>query len=101
VIDNVLSNAARYATPDSEIIITVRAGERVMLSVENATSELEPGDLGRMFEPLWTKSADRSTGSAGLGLALVAEYARVLDLTVTPSLNSGTKRFSLCIGFLS
>jgi hypothetical protein len=54
-----------------------------------------------MFEPLWTKSADRSTGSAGLGLALVAEYARVLDLTVTPSLNSGTKRFSLCIGFRS
>jgi hypothetical protein len=65
-----------------------------------------------------TKSGNRSTGSAGLGLALVAEYARVLNLTLTrlglalvaeyarvlnltltPSLNMGTKRFNLCVGF--
>jgi two-component system sensor histidine kinase QseC len=99
VLDNVLSNAARHATPDGEIVVTVRGGGRVMLSVENAASDLEPGDLDRMFEPLWTKSADRSSGSAGLGLALVAEYARVLDLIVTPSLNSSTKRFSIHIAF--
>jgi two-component system sensor histidine kinase QseC len=99
VLDNVLSNAARYATPNSEIVVTVRGDERVMLSVENATSDLKPGDLDRMFEPLWTKSTDRSTGSAGLGLALVAEYARVLDLTVTPLLDSGTNRFSLSVAF--
>jgi two-component system sensor histidine kinase QseC len=99
VLDNVLSNAARYATPYSEIVVTVRGGERVMLSIENATSDLEPGNLDRMFEPLWTKSADRSAGSAGLGLALVAEYALVLDLTVTPTLNPGTKRFSVRIAF--
>jgi two-component system sensor histidine kinase QseC len=99
LLDNVLSNAARYTTPNSEIVVTVRCGERVKLSVENATSDLEPGDLDKMFEPLWTKSADRCTSSAGLGLALVSEYARVLDLTVTPSLDSGKKRFSLCVAF--
>jgi signal transduction histidine kinase len=99
VLDNVLSNAARYATPNSGIVVTVRGGQRVTLSVENSTSDLEPGDLDRMFEPLWTKSADRSTGSAGLGLALVAAYARVLDLIVTPSLDSGSRRFTLTVAF--
>ena len=55
-------------------------------------------EAGELLE-VGTKSGNRSTGSAGLGLALVAEYARVLNLTLTPSLNRGTKRFNLCVGF--
>jgi hypothetical protein len=36
-------------------------------------------EAGELLE-VGTKCGNRSTGSAGLGLALVAEYARVLNL---------------------
>jgi hypothetical protein len=71
----------------------------VTLSVENMTNDLEPGEFGKIFEPLWTKSADRSTGWAGLGSALVADYVRVLNPAVNSSFELGTTRFIPRVAF--
>jgi two-component system sensor histidine kinase QseC len=92
LLDNVMLNAARHAPAGAEVRVSWADGT---LSAGNPAPDLSPSDLPLMFQPLWTKSTDRAAGHAGLGLALVAEYARVLDVTLTPALDGGAFTLSM------
>lgn len=84
VLSNVIGNAQRYAR---ELIrVTVRADEpggagapgRVRLIVDDDGPGVPPEHRGRVFDRFYRVEEDRarSTGGAGLGLALVAEAVR-------------------------
>ena len=76
VLRNLVTNAIRY-TPEGGIVrLSARArGDVVSLSVQDTGIGIEPEDLKRIFEPFYRTdpARTRSSGGAGLGLALVRE----------------------------
>jgi len=84
-IMNLLSNAAESISGAGEVTITTenryvdlsipgyentQEGEYVVLTVSDTGSGISPADLGRIFEPFYTKKAMGRSGT-GLGLAVV------------------------------
>jgi len=71
VIDNLLSNAIRYAG-DAEVMVA-RDGRTAVLEVRDHGPGLPDDDLERAFEPFFRgeQSRNRETGGLGLGLASV------------------------------
>lgn len=96
MIANLIHNAAQHATAETTVQVLCPRGSSE-LSIVNRTSDLEPADLAHMFDPLWTRSTDRSAGNAGLGLALVAVYARALSINIQPAMANG--EFTLQLSF--
>lgn len=82
-VSNLLSNAARYATPDSvvEVRIDDRSTEgRVRIAVRNHGPVIAPEHLPRLFERFYRVSGATRADAAqhhGLGLAIVAGIARM------------------------
>jgi signal transduction histidine kinase len=69
-----------------------RSGGRVVFSVTNTATGLTADDVARMCEPFWRKDDARSSSvcaHAGLGLALVEAYTRLLDIDLKLRLESG------------
>ncbi len=76
VIGNLLGNALRYIPSGSQITISVeRAEEGVALSVSDNGQGIAENDLPHLFERFWRgeKSRARSSGGAGLGLAIAKQ----------------------------
>lgn len=71
VVDNLVSNALRYAG-DAEVSVGLD-GATAVIEVRDHGSGVPPGDLERMFEPFvrGEASRNRDTGGTGLGLASV------------------------------
>jgi two-component system sensor histidine kinase QseC len=93
VIENLLSNAVEYAPRGGMLRCRMeRSGGRVVFSVTNTATGLTADDVARMCEPFWRKDDARSSSvcaHAGLGLALVEAYTRLLDIDLKLRLESG------------
>lgn len=89
ILTNVLNNAIDHASSAGSIQCELSASrESFTLAVSNPSSDLVENDLAFMTHRLWQKDSARSDSShSGLGLALVATYARCLELEVIPSLD--------------
>jgi signal transduction histidine kinase len=73
-VDNVLSNALRYAPAGTAIEVRLaRAGDAWRLTVRDFGPGIPPAELQQVFAPF--HRLDRG-GGAGLGLAIVAEVLR-------------------------
>jgi signal transduction histidine kinase len=71
VVDNLLSNALTVAPPGSVIAVACRAaGNRALLTVDDAGPGLSPADRERAFGRFWRAAVEHGPGS-GLGLAIV------------------------------
>jgi signal transduction histidine kinase len=71
VITNLISNAARYSLPASEVTITVRKeGERALVSVEDCGIGIPAGQLEHVFTPFFRGSNAQVRYAGGLGLGL-------------------------------
>ena len=70
IFNNLLDNAASYATPATEVRIhgALNAG-RVEIRFSNMTED-SPGDPERLFEPLFRKETSRTDAGAHLGIGL-------------------------------
>ena len=83
-LGNLFANAVTYA-PRGTAVAT-RAGVdaktgRCLLEITNANDSLADADLPFLTEPFWRKDAARSNSTnSGLGLTLVAAYARLLGV---------------------
>ena len=93
VVENLLSNAVEY-TPRGGLLRCrlERGGGSVTFSVANTAGDLTADDVARMCEPFWRKDAVRTSSAsshAGLGLALVEAYTRLLDIDFKLSLEPG------------
>lgn len=70
VVINLLENAVRHTPPESEIYLTVSAGERVTVCVSDTGNGIPKLIRGRLFERFVTQEADIVDGRQGLGLGL-------------------------------
>lgn len=77
-LDNLIENALRVAPPGSTIAVTGAVdGDRLVLGVSDAGPGFPPEFLPHAFEPFRRPDdgRGRASGSAGLGLAIVAAIA--------------------------
>jgi two-component system sensor histidine kinase QseC len=101
VLANILSNALEYG--DGRETVRCRAqrlDSRWVLTVQNRADQLTPEDVRHMRDPFWRKDSARSnSGShAGLGLALVDAFCRLMKIGLTAELTDD-HRFALHLSF--
>jgi signal transduction histidine kinase len=78
-IRNLLQNAARHGRPPIAIAVTEN-DDLARITVRDHGDGLKPDELDRIFEPFFRpEGRSESDGGWGLGLALVAEIARLHD----------------------
>jgi signal transduction histidine kinase len=82
VFDNVLANAVTYTPNGGRIRCRAWISDgKYCVEVLNGNNSLTEQDLPFLTEPFWRKDAARTSSSnSGLGLALVAAYAKLLDI---------------------
>lgn len=99
IITNVFSNAVSYTPERGAVSISLHDGTAPELVVTNETDPLSPSDLQHMFNLFWRKDAARSDSNhSGVGLAVVAMFAKLLNLEVRAELPK-PNRFSLTLRF--
>jgi len=86
ILANLVRNAVRH-TPDGGIIVlSVYAEDRwVVIGVADTGEGIPPDHLPHIFEPFYRvdQARSRSSGGAGLGLALVREFVEAMGGQVT------------------
>ena len=87
VLENMLTNAAKYAAKDGPVAVSVaQSGDRARIVVADRGPGMTRSQMRHAFEPFWRadNSTTRETGGYGIGLAVARAYARGLggDLTV-------------------
>jgi PAS domain S-box-containing protein len=71
VLSNLLSNAAKYGYPNTEIQVEIeRRGQVVEVSVANQGEGIPPDELPRIFERFYRTAQARTGPVAGIGLGL-------------------------------
>jgi signal transduction histidine kinase len=79
VLLNLLTNSLRHTPSDGAVSVVVEPNaDHVLVAVEDTGVGLTPGAAKRMFERFWRGdgSRTRSTGGAGLGLAIAQGLVR-------------------------
>ena len=74
VVANLLQNAARYTPPGGTVTVEARRdGAEGVVRISNSGTPIPADELPRVWERFYRveKSRDRSTGGAGIGLAIV------------------------------
>ena len=103
VVTNLVGNAAKYSPPGKRITVTVRPeNDQALLLVDDEGSGVPEADRGRIFSRFFRGRGDVvvRTRGAGIGLAIVAEYAASMSGTATVTdAPGGGARF--CVSFPS
>lgn len=84
ILQNLLDNAAKYATGDLKI--TLMKGSATELIITNRISSPNEVNLERLFDRFYTSDISRSAGSTGLGLAIVKILIDKLGGTINAEL---------------
>jgi signal transduction histidine kinase/ActR/RegA family two-component response regulator len=85
VVDNLLSNAARYTPPGGNVIVTgTREEDWMVLSVRDSGVGIDPTLLSDLFDVFvqGARGPDRAPGGLGLGLSLVRHLTELHGGTV-------------------
>jgi signal transduction histidine kinase len=94
VASNLLGNALTHGLPDSTIKITASDdGHNLVLEVWNDGTPIPAQSLDKIFEPFWRHTVSASRSGLGLGLHICAQIVRAHkgQITVTSTLENGTK----------
>src|SRR5262249_48074961 len=86
VVDNLLSNAARYTPPGGTVAVTgAREDDAVVLSVRDTGIGIDPALLPDLFDTLvqGARGPDRAQGGLGIGLSLVRTLTELHGGTAT------------------
>jgi PAS domain S-box-containing protein len=71
VVGNLLSNAAKYSYPRSEIVVSVaRRGDDAVISVADQGEGIKPADVGKLFTRFHRTASAAAGKVGGLGLGL-------------------------------
>ncbi|HVA21565.1 MAG TPA: HAMP domain-containing sensor histidine kinase [Candidatus Micrarchaeia archaeon] len=95
VLTNLLDNARRHTRPRSPVAVGLRAdADEAVLEVRDQGPGLSPGAVRHIFEPFYRAdpARERTTGGAGLGLAIVAALIRAHEgrVEVDSALGAGS-----------
>ncbi|MCD8352260.1 MAG: ATP-binding protein [Planctomycetaceae bacterium] len=85
IIQNILANALFYSSPKSHVDITiVQDGDRVVITVRDRGTGVPDHHLHDIFKPFFRvdESRARTSGGAGLGLALAQDAAVAMGGTI-------------------
>jgi len=101
VVSNLLSNAARYSNPGSQVEVSLEVCDGLLeVAVTDTGIGISADDLERIFERFYRVDAARSRalGSTGLGLAIVKHLTRAMgsEIQVQSELGKGS-RFSFAL----
>jgi two-component system sensor histidine kinase PrrB len=87
MVDNLVENAARHGRPGGEVRVTLRAAENgrgPAIEVDDDGPGIPEAERARVFEPFRrVDGAAAHRPGSGLGLALVAQQARLHEAEVT------------------
>lgn len=100
VLANLLSNALRYTPADGSVKLRAqRTSEGVEVTVCDTGPGFSPNDLERIFEKFYRgeQARSRSTGGAGLGLAIAAGIVAAHDGRIWAENNP---KGGACVGFV-
>ena len=92
IVRNLVANALRHGTAAPSI---VQRGARI--SVENRVANQDALDVDRLFERFYQGEASRSSGGAGLGLAIVAQLAAAMGAAVAAVLEGDRLRIEVAL----
>ncbi|MEV6852045.1 HAMP domain-containing sensor histidine kinase [Actinoplanes sp. NPDC051411] len=87
MVVNILDNAAKWSPPDSTVEVTLKTGERPVLTVADHGPGIDEGDRPYVFDRFYRATAARSMPGSGLGLAIVAQTVAQHGGTVTAGPN--------------
>jgi two-component system sensor histidine kinase BaeS len=76
VVANLVQNASRYTTDGGDITVRLRSeGSSILCAITNTGAQIPPDELPLIWERLHRvdRSRTRSTGGAGIGLAIVRQ----------------------------
>src|SRR5262249_11697365 len=93
VMQNLLSNAAKYSSPGTKIVVRLSQNHRqAWLSVQDFGQGIRPEDIPYIFERFWRGTTTNQERGLGLGLYICAEIIRGHGgkLTVKSWLGQGT-----------
>jgi two-component system, OmpR family, sensor histidine kinase BaeS len=92
VLSNLVSNALRHTPDQGKITLTARKdAERVVLSIQDTGSGIEPEHLPHIFERFYRADASRhqNQNESGLGLAITKSFVEAHGGTISASSNPG------------
>lgn len=92
IVRNLVANALRHGAAAP---VVVQRGARI--SVENRVANPDALDVDRLFERFYQGEGSRSSGGAGLGLAIVAQLAAAMDATSTAVLEGDRLRIEVAL----
>jgi two-component system, OmpR family, sensor histidine kinase BaeS len=96
VMGNLLQNAARYTPAGGHVLVRAEPGSTfARVSVSNTGGGIPAVDLPHVFERFYRvdKSRDRTSGGAGIGLAIVQRLVEASGGQVGVESEPGTTRF--------
>ena len=96
VVSNLLQNALRYTPAGGDVRVEVSRTEgHAVVRVGNSGTEIPPEDLPRVWERFFRveRSRDRSSGGAGIGLAIVKRLVEEAGGRVGASSEGGVTTF--------
>lgn len=94
VFDNLLRNAAIYSEPGNEIRIQAETeGEMMHITFVNHGDTIPADKLERIFEQFYRLDTGRSTGGAGLGLAIARRIVTLHRGSITAESAQDTTTF--------
>ena len=89
-VENVVRNAIKYTTPNSQVLISLRrrgvnGNGTATIVVEDHGPGVPPEALNHMFEPFYRvdEARDRRSGGVGLGLAITQHIEMRITLPCT------------------
>lgn len=101
IVSNLVGNAAKYSPSGSEITVSVRRdGDDVLLLVDDQGAGVPEADRERVFSRFYRGQGDAvtKTRGAGIGLAIVAEFAASMAGTASVTASpSGGARFCITL----
>ena len=85
VLFNLLDNEAKYAPPDSEVILQARkAADHVMLTIMDQGEGLPEDELEKVFDKFYrVRASDKKRAGTGLGLAICRGFLEAMGGSIS------------------